>query len=158
ARKGRVLYDTGAYSGFGLLAGTRATQMLGGWYATPNVHTDGYVVYTNKQVCGAVRGPGGPQAAFAVESHMDSLAARLKMDPLEFRRKNMPQAGGATPGVAKLRDVSLDETMRVAAERIGLGRVKLEKNQGIGFATGTWVDAAGPGGAATVTIAEDGTA
>src|SRR5205807_2486182 len=73
ARTGKVIYDAGAYSGFGAMAGARCTNMLGGWYLMPNVHIDGYVVYTNKQVCGPVRGPGGPQAAFAVESHMDSI-------------------------------------------------------------------------------------
>ncbi len=81
ARTGKVFYDAGGYSGFGVQAGGRCTNMLGGWYLMPNCHIDGYTVYTNKQVCGPVRGPGGPQAAFAVESHMDSIAAKLGMDP-----------------------------------------------------------------------------
>ena len=93
ARTGKVFYDAGGYSGFGVQAGGRCTNMLGGWYLMPNCHIDGYSVYTNKQVCGPVRGPGGPQAAFAVESHMDSIAAKLGMDPTEFRLKNMPKAG-----------------------------------------------------------------
>ena len=80
ARTGKVFYDAGGYSGFGVQAGGRCTNMLGGWYLMPNCHIDGYTVYTNKQVCGPVRGPGGPQAAFAVESHMDSIAP-LGMDP-----------------------------------------------------------------------------
>jgi CO/xanthine dehydrogenase Mo-binding subunit len=149
ARTGKVIYDTGAYSGFGAMAGARCTNMLGGWYLMPNVHIDGYVVYTNKQVCGPVRGPGGPQAAFAVESHMDSIAAKLGMDPVEFR--------------LKLRDVSLGETIRTAAEKIGYTKVGaqhaaplLEKNQGIGIATGSWIESAGPGGGAVVKVNEDG--
>ncbi len=158
ARKAKLIFDAGAYSGFGALAGSRATQMLGGWYLTPNVHVDGYVVYTNKQVCGPVRGPGGPQAAFAVESHMDSIAAKLGMDPVEFRLKNVPKAGDKIVGVPKLRDVSLGETIRTAAERIGWGKVKLEKNQGIGIATGSWIEGSGPGGGAIVKVNEDGSA
>ncbi len=156
ARKAKVIYDAGAYSGFGALAGARATNMLGGWYLLPNVHNDGYVVYTNKQVCGPVRGPGGPQAAFAMESHMDSIATKLGMDPVEFRLKNVPQPGDKIVGVPKLRDVSLGETIRTAAEKIGWGKVKLEKNQGIGFATGSWIEGAGPGGGAIVKVNEDG--
>jgi CO/xanthine dehydrogenase Mo-binding subunit len=158
ARQGKVIFDAGGYSGFGAMAGARATQMLGGWYLTPNVHIDGYVVYTNKQVCGPVRGPGGPQAAFAVESHMDSIAAKLNMDPVEFRLKNTPKPGDRIIGVPKLRDVSLGETIRTAAERIGWGKVKLGKNQGIGIATGSWIEGAGPGGGAIVKVNEDGSA
>jgi CO/xanthine dehydrogenase Mo-binding subunit len=156
ARQGKVVYDAGAYSGFGAMAGARCTNMLGGWYLMPNCHIDGYVVYTNKQVCGPVRGPGGPQAAFAVESHMDSIAAKIGMDPVEFRLKNTPKAGDKIVGVPKLRDVSLGETIKTAAEKIGWGKVKLEKNQGIGIATGSWIESAGPGGGAVVKVNEDG--
>jgi CO/xanthine dehydrogenase Mo-binding subunit len=158
ARKAKLIFDAGAYSGFGALAGSRATQMLAGWYLVPNVHVDGYVVYTNKQVCGPVRGPGGPQAAFAVESHMDSIATKLGMDPVEFRLKNVPRPGDRIVGVPKLRDVSLGETIRTAAERIGWNKVKLEKNQGIGIATGSWIEGSGPGGGAIVKVNEDGSA
>lgn len=156
ARTGKVIYDAGGYSGFGAQAGGRCTNMLGGWYLMPNCHIDGYVVYTNKQVCGPVRGPGGPQAAFAVESHMDSIAAKLGMDPVEFRLKNTPKPGDKIIGVPKLRDVSLGETIKIAAEKIGWGKVKLEKNQGIGIATGSWIESAGPGGGAVVKVNEDG--
>ena len=156
ARQGKVVYDAGAYSGFGAMAGARCTNMLGGWYLMPNCHIDGYVVYTNKQVCGPVRGPGGPQAAFAVESHMDSIAAKIGMDPVEFRLKNTPKADDKIVGVPKLRDVSLGETIKTAAEKIGWGKVKVEKNQGIGIATGSWIESAGPGGGAVVKVNEDG--
>ena len=130
ARQGKVVYDAGAYSGFGAMAGARCTNMLGGWYLMPNCHIDGYVVYTNKQVCGPVRGPGGPQAAFAVESHMDSIAAKLGMDPVEFRLKNTPKPGDKIIGVPKLRDVSLGETIKTAAEKIGWGQSEARKEPG----------------------------
>ena len=158
ARQGKVVYDAGGYSGFGNQAGGRCTQMVGGWYRVPNVRMEGYTVYTNKQVCGPVRGPGGPQAAFALESHMDSIAAKLGMDPIEFRLKNAPEAGDAIVGVPKLRDSSLGETLRIAAEKIGWGKVELQENQGIGFATGAWIEGAGPGGGAVVKVNEDGSA
>ncbi len=156
ARTGKVYYDAGGYSGFGVQAGGRCANMLGGWYLMPNCHIEGYSIYTNKQVCGPVRGPGGPQAAFAVESHMDSIAAKLGMDPTEFRLKNIPKAGDKIVGVAKLRDVSLGETIKIAKEKIGWGKVKLEKNQGIGIATGSWIESAGPGGGSIVKVNEDG--
>src|SRR3989338_8837433 len=77
----------------------------------------------------------GAPAGFAVESHMDSIAAKLGMDPAEFRLKNMPEAGDRIVGVPKLRDVSLGETIRIAKEKIGWGKVKLKKNQYIGITT-----------------------
>src|SRR5690606_7835487 len=55
------------------------------------------VVYTNLPVPGAYRGYGGPQALFALESHMDEIAHALEMDPIEFRRKNWVQAGDTLP-------------------------------------------------------------
>lgn len=158
ARQGKVVYDAGGYSGFGNQAGGRCTQMVGGWYRLPNIHMDGFTVYTNKQVCGPVRGPGGPQATFAMESHMDSIASELGMDPIEFRLKNVPEKGDGIVGVPKLRDSSLAETLNTAKEKIGWGKVQLEKNQGIGFATGAWIEGSGPGGGAVVKVNEDGSA
>src|SRR5262245_36349927 len=58
--------------------------------------------------------------------------------------------------VPKLRNVSMGETVKIAAEKIGWGKVKLEKNQGIGLATGSWIESAGPGGGAIVKVNEDG--
>lgn len=46
------------------------------------------VAYTNRPVAGAFRGYGGPQALFALESHLDDIAQSLGMDPIELRRKN----------------------------------------------------------------------
>jgi CO/xanthine dehydrogenase Mo-binding subunit len=46
-------------------------------------------VYTDNTYTGSLRGFGGPQAIFAIESQMEELARKLGMDPLEFRLKNM---------------------------------------------------------------------
>jgi xanthine dehydrogenase molybdenum-binding subunit len=94
---------------------------------------------------------------------MDSIAAKLGMDPVEFRLKNTPKAGDKIVGVPKLRDVSLGETIKIAREKIGYKQVggqfvapALEKNQGIGIATGSWIESAGPGGGSIVKVNEDG--
>ena len=160
ARKAKLIFDTGGYSGAGELAGGWAARMLVGCYRIPNVHIDGYVVYTNKQVCGPVRGPGGVQAIFPVESHMDSIASRLNMDPVDFRLKNMLRRGDRIPNGVTLRDVSLKETLLTAAEKVGWGKIRLRKNQGIGFASTTWGGELGhgPGAGALVKVNEDGSA
>jgi putative selenate reductase molybdopterin-binding subunit len=57
----------------------------------------GEAVYTNLPVAGAMRGYGAPQGFFALESHIDEIAHRLGMDPLEFRRRNHVRKGDADP-------------------------------------------------------------
>ena len=64
--------------------------------------------YTNTVPAGSMRSIGGPQTIWALESHMDTIAARLGIDPLEFRQRNLLSRGevlkpGATPVDADLR-------------------------------------------------------
>jgi xanthine dehydrogenase YagR molybdenum-binding subunit len=61
-------------------------------YQFPNrrrVHTD---VYINAGQQRAMRAPGHPQGCFLTEILMDELADRVRMDPVEFRIKNLPPA------------------------------------------------------------------
>ena len=55
------------------------------------------VVYTNVQAAGAYRGYGATQGIFAVESAVNELAARLNIDPVALREKNMVREGQAMP-------------------------------------------------------------
>ena len=48
-----------------------------------------YPVYTNKTVSGNFRGPEFPQGFFGIQSMMDDVAYKLKMDPVDFVLKNM---------------------------------------------------------------------
>ncbi|HYK86998.1 MAG TPA: molybdopterin cofactor-binding domain-containing protein [Ktedonobacteraceae bacterium] len=54
-------------------------------------------IYTNLPITGAMRGYGAPQGFFALESHIDEIARRLNMNPLEFRKKNHVQRGDWDP-------------------------------------------------------------
>jgi putative selenate reductase molybdopterin-binding subunit len=58
-------------------------------YRCPNKQIDGYAVYTNTLPSGAFRGYGLSQTVFAVESAMDELARKLRLDPFELRRRNI---------------------------------------------------------------------
>ncbi|HVZ22907.1 MAG TPA: xanthine dehydrogenase family protein molybdopterin-binding subunit [Vicinamibacterales bacterium] len=61
-------------------------------YNFPNrrrAHTD---VYINAGQQRAMRAPGHPQGCFLTEILMDELADRVRMDPVEFRVKNLPEA------------------------------------------------------------------
>lgn len=85
--------ENGAYTSFGNAILMRSLQMLSNSYYIPNVHAFGRLVYTNNAWGGAARGAGVPQTNYALESAMDLLANKLKLDPLEFRLINSLQPG-----------------------------------------------------------------
>jgi len=94
---GRIYLDGGAYmSSSPAVAGNAATLGVGP-YQVPNVSMDVYAVYTNNPPCGAMRGFGAVQAAFAYESQMDELARRLRMDPVALRIANAMAEGSVMP-------------------------------------------------------------
>jgi xanthine dehydrogenase molybdenum-binding subunit len=66
-------------------------------YQCPNLNLVGSDVVTNKPRTEAYRGPGGIQAAFAMEQAMDALCQRLDIDPLEFRKRNASVTGSLMP-------------------------------------------------------------
>lgn len=88
--------DTGAYASLGEKVMTRATTHSTGPYIVPHVKADCYAMYTNNPPSGAFRGFGVTQSAFAIESLVDELAEKLRMDPIEFRRKNALRVGTIT--------------------------------------------------------------
>jgi CO/xanthine dehydrogenase Mo-binding subunit len=91
-----LIADTGAYASLGPLVVTRALFHATGPYEIPNVKSDSYCVYTNNTMAGSFRGFGGPQSHFAAESHVEEIAKKIGMDPLEFRRVNMLRPGSLT--------------------------------------------------------------
>ncbi|MCU1385466.1 MAG: hypothetical protein JWL71_4163 [Acidobacteria bacterium] len=81
-------------------------------YQCPNIETSISPVYTNRTVSANFRGPEFPQGFFGIQSMMDDVAAKLKIDPIEFILKNMTrQAGDQTPYTS----YSLDECIRRGA-------------------------------------------
>ncbi|HLR96114.1 MAG TPA: xanthine dehydrogenase subunit D [Jiangellaceae bacterium] len=91
--RARLVFDGGAYaSSTGAVVGNGGTLGLGP-YRIPNVHVDAYGVYTNNPPCGAMRGFGCVQAAYAHEAIMDELADRVGLDRVEIRRLNGMREG-----------------------------------------------------------------
>jgi len=86
--KADILFDGGAYaSSTSAVVGNGGTLGLGP-YRIPSVHVDARGVYTNNPPCGAMRGFGCVQAAFAHEALMDELADTLGLDRVEIRARN----------------------------------------------------------------------
>lgn len=93
SQKMTVIGNTGAYGTHGLTVQT-VTGLRGlSTYNCPNKEFDCTVAYTNLPVPGAYRGYGGPQALFALESHMEDIADTLGMDVIEFKRLNWVKLG-----------------------------------------------------------------
>jgi len=96
------ILGTGAYADTGPRMGSSMTTNCTGPYHLENVWCDTYCVYTNHTYNTSFRSFGHSSFSFAVERTMDKLAAALKMDPMELRRKNAIQAGHTSPGQVKL--------------------------------------------------------
>jgi len=96
AAKISAYYDTGAYASYGPSGGGRASHHAMSVYEVPNLWSDIYVVYTNNTTSGAMRGFAIPQVTFACESHMEALARKLGINPVQFRLKNVLRYGSQT--------------------------------------------------------------
>jgi aerobic carbon-monoxide dehydrogenase large subunit len=84
-----VVADAGAYPGLGTFLPFYTGQMAPGVYDIPKVHFRARLAATNTTVMSAYRGAGRPEAASLIERAMDMLAAELRMDPAELRRRNL---------------------------------------------------------------------
>jgi CO/xanthine dehydrogenase Mo-binding subunit len=139
------------------------TMSTGVAYACPNVVTHDRQVRLNIPSPGAMRGPGTTEGNFALESALDELSYRLRIDPIELRSRNYarvhPQSGLPWSSNA------LRECYRVGAERFGWAA----RNPEIGsMRDGNWLVGYGMAGAvyhwyqapcqATLSINRDGTA
>ena len=85
--------DGGAYCTLTPVVLSRGTIHAPGPYFCPNVRVRARAVATNAPPHGAFRGFGAPQSLFALERHMDRVAAAVGLPPDEFRRRNFIQTG-----------------------------------------------------------------
>jgi len=88
--------DGGAYTTLSPVVLSRATIHAGGPYYWPNIRVRAKAVATNAPPHGAFRGFGAPQSLFAMERHMDRIAATIGLSPVEIRRRNFLSTGRTT--------------------------------------------------------------
>ncbi len=93
ARKLVQYANNGAYASHGHSICAKAMGAFAQIYPCAHVEADGYTVFTNRPVCGAMRGYGMPQITFAMESHIDDIAGVLGMEPLALRLKTLMPVG-----------------------------------------------------------------
>lgn len=111
--KATIYLDGGAYaSSTAAVVGNAGTMGIGP-YVVPNVHVDCFGSYTNNPPCGAMRGFGAVQTAFAYEAQMDKLAVELGMDPVELRCRNaMSEGAQAATGQVVDSPAPVEELLR----------------------------------------------
>jgi CO/xanthine dehydrogenase Mo-binding subunit len=140
ARKCEVFWNGGAYAD----VGPRVTQKSGltasGPYDIDNVSIDSYALYTNVTPAGALRGFGVPQLVWAYESHTDMIARALKIDPVEFRKKNILREGRPHATGTIVKDAAIEKVLDKVAERMNWaqpfdhGTGILRRGRGLGIA------------------------
>ncbi len=143
----RMVGDSGAYASVGGKVLERAAGHACGPYRVPAVDVEALAVYTNNPPCGAMRGFGVPQAAFAIEGCLDLLAKKAGLDGWEIRSRNAVAVGDAvTTGQVLEKSVGLRKTLDAVkhayygARRAGkaAGIACGLKNSGIGNGVAEW--------------------
>jgi xanthine dehydrogenase YagR molybdenum-binding subunit len=152
------LGDLGSYGGW-LPAFAHPALMM---YRCPNAYTEVTGVYTNTGPFMPFRAPGFVEGTFGLESAMDELAAALGLDPLELRRRNIPDHDQVSDSAFS--NYPIEECYRQGAERIGWsgraadGASGGRYRRGIGAANQIWWGGGGPPAYAAVDLNSDGTA
>lgn len=154
AIEGTYRVDAGGLPG---LSPSLLMQASAALYQCPNLNLQGFDIVTNKPRTEAYRGPGGIQAAFAMEQAMDALCQRLDMDPLEFRKRNASVTGSTMPIGTPIPAIGLTTILdRVGThacwtDPIPQGRYPRGRGLALGYWRGTSMTSSGH-----VTIAGDG--
>jgi CO/xanthine dehydrogenase Mo-binding subunit len=160
-RDGRLLAIEGTYrmdaGGLPGLSPSLLMQASAALYQCPNLHLEGFDVVTNKPRTEAYRGPGGIQAAFAVEQAMDMLCQELGLDPLDFRKRNAAVTGSTMPIGTPFPAIGLTTILDAVGRHpswldpIGTGAYPRGRGLALGYWRGTSMTSA-----AHITIAGDG--
>ncbi len=159
AQKVEYILAGGGYAGTGFLTARNAAYGPCAQYRIPNFKLDGYGTYTNTRVVGAFRGFGNSETIWGIETQMDIIAEELRMDPVEFRMKNMLEEGDFNAFGEKMHSVGAKECLRKVAEAIEWGK-KPESGhrhirRGKGIAVGNKYSLVPTASASIVKIRED---
>ena len=149
-RDGRLIaYDMRGYGTGGTGGGAGFTGPY--VYHVPNIRTERTNIAVNAGSQRAMRAPGHPQGAFAMDSLMDELAEQLGMNPLEFRRLNDESEVRQAQYTLGAQEIGWHKRKSVAGSGTGI------KKRGMGVGSGQWGGGGGANTQARVNINADGT-
>ncbi|MDG2033218.1 MAG: molybdopterin-dependent oxidoreductase, partial [Rhodospirillales bacterium] len=107
----QVIQRGGGYSGYGVVTILYAGSLVFGVYNFENARYKGLRVLTNTPPPGAMRGHGTVGVRYAFEALIDELSNQLKMDPIEFRRRNFLSAPTFTANDLMINSYGLPECL-----------------------------------------------
>ncbi len=141
ALKGDMLIDGGAYASFGVVTSYYNGVLLQGPYELKNFGFHCDRVYTNKPVCGAMRGHGGVNPRFATEVALDIALTKAKIDPGYGRLDMILKPHSLTPGQFRITSSGLKQGLEKALQSSEWKRKygKLPYGKGIGVACGFFI-------------------
>ena len=148
-----LAFEAGAYPGSPINPGC---QCMCGPYNIANGRIEGFDVVLNKPKTAAYRAPGAPAAAFAMETVVDEVCAKIGMDPLEFRALNASKEGTRRLTGPLFGSIGNLETVQAAKDHPHWNAPLEGPNRGRGVASGYWFNATGPA-SATASVNSDGT-
>ncbi len=137
SRRGRLVLDKGAYCGEGGFFAQMAAMHACGPYKIDNIDINSYLNYSTNQPSSSIRAPTAPQTCWALEQHMDEVAAAIGMDPAELRRRTLIDEGDEGPTGQVFEEIGVKRTLEAALEMIGYGQ-ELPDDEAIGIACGWW--------------------
>ena len=148
-----IAFEAGAYTGSPIAP---ACMCAFASYDLPHGRVDGFDVCVNKPRSNAYRAPGATQAAFAVETLIDELCARIDMDPVEFRLRNGAHEGTRRVDGPVFARIGMLETVEAIQQSDHYQSPLDGKHRGRGVATGFWFNV-GLRSSVSATVNADGT-
>ncbi len=136
-----IAIDGGAYGSFGVVTSYYNGVLLQAPYKLSNFGFRTYRVYTNKPQCGAMRGHGAVNSRFAVESLIDDIAHKIKINPVALRMKNFLDSNTLTVGHYRITSNGSRESIQKVAVQSEWDdkHGKLEYGHGLGVGCGFFI-------------------
>ena len=145
--------EAGAFPGSPV---TMGAQCIFAPYAIANVRAEGYDVVVNKPKVAPYRAPGAPIAAFGGEQVMDEIAAKLGLDPVEFRLRNASKEGTRRVDGPEFPVIGNIECVEAAKATEHYNTPLAGPNRGRGIASGFWFNI-GMQSSCSIGVHSDGT-
>ena len=143
AQEMEAISNTGAYGNHGKTVVSLTGCFPLGLYRCANQSYKGTAVYTNTMPAGAFRGYGVSQGTFAMESQLEEIANRLKIDPIKLRQHNLITAEdeiliGKEEHFHIIGSYALDECIEKVTQTLNYDSIEQPKEKhlkrGVGFA------------------------
>ena len=139
-----------AYGTAGCGTGAGCSGPAANLYKSASLHAEESDVFINAGPGAAMRAPGHPQGAFALEQTMDDLAVKLNMEPLDLRDKTDEHP------VRRVERQIVRESELWKSRNPVAGADRGPVKRGVGFAQSVWYRFVSMGSSAEVRIHKDG--